>query len=321
MIKKTAVLVAALMLLSLASCGSSSSSSSEKQEAPAKAESSEKVENKAPEPEKAEEPKAEEPPAPEYKISNEVIVENESCAVTLVSVTAKKSGGADLKFQLENRTEDTTLTFSMDDTAVNGWILSSLFVESVAPGKKASETLSFSSSDLEECGLTAVDRLEFSMRIYDSDDWSAEEVVEDTFTVYPTGLTDAEIVVPPRPTSPDEVVIADDENLTFIILGAREDSIWGYTLDAYLENKTEDTTLMFSWDDTSVNGFMLDPFWACSVSPGNRHLSGISFSRSGFEENGITDVEEIEFELRVHDYDHWSADDFIKDVFTYEPAA
>ena len=77
--------------------------------------------------------------------------------------------------------------------------------------------------------------------------------------------------------------------------------------------------MMFSWDDVSVNGYMIDPFWATSVSAGNKKITTISFSSSKFTDNGIDKVEEIEFELRVYDDENWMAKDFVKDVFTYKP--
>ena len=76
---------------------------------------------------------------------------------------------------------------------------------------------------------------------------------------------------------------------------------------------------MFSWDDVSVNGFMIDPFWASAIAPGMRNYSDISFSSSSFDENDITQVEEIEFTLRVHDYDDWFGDDVFRETLTYIP--
>ena len=103
-----------------------------------------------------------------------------------------------------------------------------------------------------------------------------------------------------------------------MILDTAEDSIWGYTLNCYLENRT-DKTLMFSWSDVSVNGFMVDPFWAEEVAPGKRCYDGISFSKSGFEQNGITKVEEIEYTLRIYDSSDWKADDVYKETLKYKP--
>ncbi len=306
--KSIMLLFAVAMLFSLVACGSSSTEAKSDDQTTQQS----SIDKEPVKPESDSETKS------NFVIDNEVIVDNEYCTVTLVNATAKKSG-VDFKFSLENKTTDKNIMFSMDDTAVNGWLISSLFAESVAAGKKATETLSFSNSDLEDCGLTSIDKLEFYLRVYDNDDWMADEFVEDTFTVYPTGLTDVEVVSPDRWIGKDEMTVVDDANCSFIILGTYEDSVWGYTVAVYLENKTADQSMVFSWDDVSVNGYMIDPFWGASVSPGNKRISTISFSSSEFDENNIESVDEIEFELRVYNDEDWYADDYVKDVFTYKP--
>lgn len=116
----------------------------------------------------------------------------------------------------------------------------------------------------------------------------------------------------------EEKVFVDDENCAFTISGIEPDGLFGYTLKAELENKTEET-LMFSFDDVSVNGYMCDPFWACSVEPGKKAKSDISFSESDFEELEIEEVEEIEFTLTVYDENDWSAPDYVQQTFTFRP--
>lgn len=112
-----------------------------------------------------------------------------------------------------------------------------------------------------------------------------------------------------------EEILVDNENCTFKITDIESDGDWGYTLKVYLENKT-DKNLMFSWDDVSVNGFMCDPFWATSVQAGKKANSEISFSETDFEENGIENVENIEFKLSVYDDDNWDAAYLVDETFT-----
>jgi hypothetical protein len=76
---------------------------------------------------------------------------------------------------------------------------------------------------------------------------------------------------------------------------------------------------MFSWDDVSVNDFMIDPFWASTLVAGAKTVSTISFYESDLEENGITDISKIEFNLRVYDFDDFFAEDIVDAVFTYNP--
>lgn len=301
-----AIVLTLALLFSLAGCSSGSGGDQPAQTA---------------DPQQSAEQPAESTEKPEevsYTIDNEVIVDNEYCSLTVVSGEAKKSGAPEFKLLLENKTTDKTLMFSIDNVSVNGWEIEPFFATSVAAGKKANDTLSIPKDQFQECGLTYADKIQFDLRVYDNDDWLADEFVEDTFVIYPTGRTEDEIVIPARRTTPNEVVIEDNDQFAFVLLDVDEGNFWGYTVNAYVENKT-DHTVMFSWDDVSVNGFMIDPFWATSVAPGSRTVSGISFSESDFEENNIDSVDEIEFELRVYYYDDWLSSDIFKDTFTYSP--
>lgn len=116
----------------------------------------------------------------------------------------------------------------------------------------------------------------------------------------------------------EEIILADNEALTFKITGIEEDAIWGYSLKVYIENKT-DKALMFTVNDVSVNGFMCDPFWAESVAPKKKSNSSISWLDSAFEENGITQVEDITFTLRVYDSNDFLAEDVLNETFIIHP--
>lgn len=208
--------------------------------------------------------------------------------------------------------------FTVEDVSVNGYMIDPLWADTVAAGKKANEELSFSSSEFRRCGITSAEEIVFNLRIYDNDDWSADNFVDDTFAIYPTSLSAEEITYPERSTSSTEQILLDDENVSFIILEEKEDSIWGYYLLCYLENKT-DKDLMFTWEDVSVNGYMIDPFWAEIVTAGKRSYEEIHFLNSYFEENDISSVEEVEFTLHIYDSDNWTSNAVFYDTLTYKP--
>lgn len=128
-----------------------------------------------------------------------------------------------------------------------------------------------------------------------------------------------EATVPPT-TEPAfrEIVLAEDENVTVKVTGVEEDGLLGYTLKVFLENKT-DKELMFTVENVSVNGFMVDPFWADTVDAGKKANEEIFFLRSDFANNGIEAVEEITLTLRAYDNDNWLADDIFNDTITIKP--
>ena len=126
----------------------------------------------------------------------------------------------------------------------------------------------------------------------------------------------------PKQTEPpivfQETVIVDNENVTFKITAIENDSIWGYTLKVFLENKTE-KDLMFTVNNVSVNGYMCDPFWATTVTAGMKSNEKIQFSSDSFELNGINAVTDIEFKLDIYDSNDWMTDHLVSEVFSIYP--
>lgn len=124
-----------------------------------------------------------------------------------------------------------------------------------------------------------------------------------------------------RKNEPDDSsfsqTIVDNDDVKFEITGIEHDNIWGYTWDVTLENKT-DSTVMFSMDNVSVNGVMSDPFWAETVTAGNKSNTQISWSSSDFEKNDIEKVTEVTFELNAYDDDNYEKD-YLDETYTVYP--
>ncbi len=125
------------------------------------------------------------------------------------------------------------------------------------------------------------------------------------------------------PTEPmeletEELVLADDENLTFIVKGFSDNAHLGLEMQVYCENKT-DKSVMFSLNGVSVCGIMYDPFWALEVAPGKKANDTIYFDTYRLAEMGIESPDEISFRLYATDFDDWMADPFINEPFTVYP--
>ena len=121
-----------------------------------------------------------------------------------------------------------------------------------------------------------------------------------------------------REAQESDTVIGDNKYVTAIVTGYEYDDLWGYTANLYLVNKTQ-SSVMFSAEDVSVNGYMCDPFYATTVSAGNCAFSSMSWYDSSLEECEITEVTEIEFTLRAYDSDNWLDEDFANITVTLNP--
>ena len=306
----TSLLLSAFLLLSFTACGSTDSP------VPTDATASATVPAEVITPTEAE---ITEPSTPENLLGNDIIqlVDNEQVAVHIVNIENNVHTGMQLRIQCENRT-DRALLFSWDMVSVCGFMYDPFWAEEVAAGKTANSTVYLDTYELEQMDVTSVDEISFTLRVVDSENWMEAPLVEEACTVYPTGGNADTLILPNRSATEDQVVLADNEDLRFVIEWADQEDSSAYTVYVYMENKT-DRNLMYAWDLVSVNDVMIDPFWAMSVAAGKKACSEVTFYRSELESNGITEVSDIEFTLLVSDYDDWEADYLLEETYTYQP--
>lgn len=293
--KITTMLLILAMRFSLTACGGDST----KTEGTTKTESSTKTETKK-----------------EMSFTEMIVVDNDECTIKITGLEENRKRDYTAKLLLENKTADKTLMFSVDDETVDGVCFTTLFAKEVAAGKKANAEIRIKNDDLKNYGVTEYTDIELSFRVYDSNDWLADDVAKKTINIYPYGEENAVRFV--RESQDTDNVIIDNENVTVIVTGYDKDGIWGYTVNLYLINKT-DTGVMFCVDDASVNGYMADPFYAESVPAGKSAFSSMSWSNSELEENEIEEIETIEFKFRAYDERNWFDGDFANDTITLIP--
>ncbi len=245
-----------------------------------------------------------------------VAVDNAECIIKVTEIDPDSMWGYTLNVQLENKSSDKTYMFSVESAAINGVQCDPFFATEVAAGKKSNKEISFTKSQLEESGLKDYTDIELTFRVYDTNDWMADDVAKETIHIYPYGESKAVKYV--RIPQATDNIIVDNEYVTVIVTGYENDSIWGYTVKLFLLNKTA-KNVMFSVDEASVNGYMADPFYANSVSAGKCAFSSMSWSDIILEENGITSIEEIEFNLRVYNEDDWFENDLVNKTVTLTP--
>ena len=244
------------------------------------------------------------------------VVDNEYCTIKITEIIPDDMWGYTLKLFLENKSSDVTYMFAGESAAINGIEIEPFFASEIAPGKKANEEIILLDTELTENGVIEYTDIELSFRVYDTNDWMADAVAEESVHIYPYG--EANATAYGRQPQPDDHVIIDNENVTVIVTGYDQDGLWGYTVNLFLVNKT-DTTVMFSAEEVSVNGFMLDPFYASSVSAGKSEFSSMSWFDTDFEDNGIENVENIELTFRAYNEDDWSADDYANEMISLVP--
>ncbi len=245
----------------------------------------------------------------------QVIADNEHCTIKVTGIEDNPIWGYTLKVYLENKSAATTYMMAVDSASINGVQADPLFAKEVSPGKKANGEISFPKELFGGNDIGPYSDIELNFRIYDAKDWSADPVSEPGAHIYPLGEAAAAKFT--RPQKDTDTVLVDNEHVTVILEGFRLDDIWGYTADLFLVNKTK-SPAMFSADEVSVNGFMVDPFYAESLNGGSCTFSTMSWSEHSFEESAITEVDSVEFLLRVYDADDWD-DVYVNQTIRLKP--
>ncbi len=244
-------------------------------------------------PPNAEKPDSEAPKA--VTIPETVLLDSDGVKVTAKGLDTDSFMGPELKLLIENNSGK-NLTFQARKVSVNGYMIDPIFSVDVADGKKANDALTLTQSELELCGISTIADIEFSLHLYDSDDW---DVYLDTLAIQlKTSAAEGFIY-----TYDDSGTPAYEENgIKIIAKGISDDSIMGTDIILYLENNS-DQSVTVQVRDMSVNGFMVDPIFSCEIEPGKHAIDGITILSSYLEENDITDIETVELSFHIYDSD------------------
>ena len=243
------------------------------------------------------------------------VVDNDYVSIVLTGLDQDGLFGYTFDVTIVNKSDSVTyMVATDDDCSVDGVQIDPLFAEEVAAGKTAySEITIYEDDTLAEAGVAFTD-IVLSFHAYDSDDWSADYVVDgESVHVYPYGEDAATTFV--REAGADDEVLVDNDYVTVTVIGYDPDYDLGYAVELYITNKT-DAEVMVSVDDASVNGVMCDPYWAASIGAGLNSFETIYWYSSSLEEIGITDagseITEIEFVLSAYNYETF--DDYFDDL-------
>lgn len=309
--KKKLITTSLLLCLTLSACGSTGETSANNNNAAQQEENSSQIQ--ATNDEETETSQANSGNK-QVDFKEMTVVDNENCVIRLTSIEPNGIWGYELKTYLENKSTDKTYMFAVDSASINGVQCEPAFATEVASGKKSNTEISFSDSTLENNGITDFTDIKLSFRVYDSNDWSTDDVANETVHIYPFGEENATKYV--RESQDSDNIIIDNEYVTVTVIGYEKNDVWGYMANLFLQNKT-DKKVMFSADEVSINGYMIDPFWAYSVSPDNCAFNPISWNTTDLESNGVSEVNEIQFKLKA--YDENGDDVFVDETITLNP--
>jgi len=295
--KKIIVLLALalLMILSLAACGSDPAPGAEESPETGGSDGSQKG------------------------FTETVVVDSEECLIKITEMTLDEQEDVVLTVLCENRSEENRYRFSLADAAVNGVQCFPYFEMTLATGESKTQELRVSKKDDSFRGNDVGDitDLEMTFRVRPSNDWRAEDVALETVHVYPYGKDKAATFV--RQAQPTDRIIIDNEFVTVTVIGYEYDAERGFTINVYLVNKGDQQMYVHPQygmiNDCAVGSPMSTPI----ALPGKLAFGPISWHPTSLAAHGITEVEELSFQLLVENIDVYPAVVFADEMITLHP--
>ena len=232
-----------------------------------------------------------------------VLLDNESCTFSVGPVSVSEMAGMQVNVTCVNKTQE-SLDFSWNNVSVCGIMYEPNWALTVPAGETLTSQVEIDTYALETMGIHAVEEITFQLCVTSDENWMDTPYAKEYFTIYPTGLSADTMIYPVREAVVSEVVLVDDENLTFIIEYVEEQDL-DYVVRCYITNKTQGTQ-MISWENVSVNGQPVDPFWTALVAPGKSAYAKVLFANSELNDLGIEAVNSISFNLTAYDDADWT---------------
>ena len=196
---------------------------------------------------------------------------------------------------MENNS-DKSVTIGCDALIVNNYMITDLFVSTVAAGKKDNEVMYLSSDELEAAGIDCVGQVEIYFHIYEEDSL-LDMYHSDCVTIKTSEYDNMD-------TTPNDAgkELYNENGVRIVGKTVDEGSFWGTAILLYCEN-TSGRKIGINVAELSVNGFMVDPLFSTEIYDGKRVLDHITILSSDLEENGIETIEEVELKFHIYDAD------------------
>lgn len=244
------------------------------------------------------------------------VVDNDECTIKITGLDPEGVYGYDVKAEFVNKSTDKNYMFSVATAHVNNLFSDPHYATKVEPGTTQNEDIYFDDHELEEIGYDNFTDIEITFRVYDYDDWSADDVAYETVHIYPYG-EDKATVFERKPLDTDKVLVDNDyAKITYV--KAVNDEYLGYTVTLFIENKS-DMDIATILSHALVNGKECEPYFTYEVKAGKMSYAYLGWFTTSFEEAGIDTVEKIEGTFYIVDSKDYFGDSLASDSITLEP--
>ena len=217
-----------------------------------------------------------------------------------IKVTAKEITedwlGPELKVLIENDTDE-NINVSLDEIAVNDYMVSAWLYEDVAAGKKSNATFEIWSSTLSNAGISNIGKIDFYFRVINSDNYNT--IYESKEIELKTSLYD-EMDLEANDVGTELL----NQNGIRIVGKGVNDSLWGQGVLLYIENNS-DKNIIVSTDNLSVNGYMVNGYLYSTIMSNKKAIETVILSSTDLEDNDIESIEDLALSFDIINADTW----------------
>lgn len=306
--KFLSLILAAVLLFTLAACSGKEENNSTDTDAETTAESTAPLQDETTQ--TATEPVSEPHKEDEVVFTGAAVADNKFCSIRITDIKEEYSGSV-LTVEVENKTADMNLIFTTKSCSINGISTASAYSESVSAGEKATGDIIFLNSALKENGITKYTDIEITFRVYDADNWIGDDLVNETVRIYPYGESKSDSYE--REEKETDIEIFKNDKAGATVIGYGEDEIHDYYISLYLENKSSDTDYIFDIDVCAVNSVEVKSAGAFTVPSGKVALEKFYITEAALTEIGITDITDIFLDMKVYNENSWD-EEYVADA-------
>ena len=234
-----------------------------------------------------------------YSEKEKTILDTKAASVVITGYKADMTGFT-VKMRCENKTGN-GIVINMDKCVLNKYFVHPDWTVTLDPREKQETEMKVLPVEIEKTGVTSVDEMILEMSILNA---ATEKALQKGImaTVYPTGKKANEIITPQRVPVENEQIVIQDAACACILQGTDMDDIRGFTVNSYLENKS-DRTLNFVWSNVTINGKPVNLLYEESVLADTIGYSDVIFQIDKLQEAEVIagDISTIAGKVMVYD--------------------
>lgn len=234
-------------------------------------------------------------------LGEQVVYDKNNIKVTVTEITYEEYYGPTLSLLLENNSAK-DITISSENVSVNNIVCNAYMYEDVNAGKKTYADMSFYESDLTSVGITEIGTIEFFLHIYEQETYDTIDDSDVIKLVVNENVTAAPVSNGEKIYSKNGITIYNEKPTM------EDDDYYDYVSRFFIVNETN-TDISISTDDVSVNGFMINPYCSETVPAGKMAYTSLYFSKTDLEDNKIKEIEEVELSFSIYNSESYDTID------------